>query len=194
MSDELNWDDLLGQVETEEKENPDKGDFDAIPKGNYNIVVKEAEKQVSKSGKDMIKVQVQITDGPYANRVLFNYIVFSPESPKAMRMTLIRLAAFGITREFIATTRPSIGAIADLLEGRKAVAVVGIQAEGEYKGTNEVKSFKVLEGVDQPAPQAAASKPAGVPSGIPTPNIPTPSVPTPTPSAPAAEGEENPFG
>jgi hypothetical protein len=194
MSDELNWDDVLGEVETEEKENPDKGDFDAIPKGNYNVVVQEADKQVSKSGKDMIRVKVQIIDGPYVNRTLFNYIVFSPESPKAMRMTLLRLAAFGITREFIATTRPSIGAIADLLEGRKAVAVVGIQQEGEYKGSNEIKSFKVLEGVDQPAPQAAAAAKPGVPSGIPTPSIPTPSVPASTPSAPADAGDENPFG
>jgi hypothetical protein len=183
MSDTLNWDDVLGQVDEEEKENPDKGpgDYEAIPKGNYNVVVLEAEKQVSKSGKDMIRAKVQITEGPYVNRTLFNYIVFSPESPKAMRMTLIRLAAFGITREFIGTTKPSIGQIAELLEGRKAVAVVGIQAEGEYKGSNEIKSFKALEGEAQAAPTAPSNKPAGVP------NIPTPNVPV-------GEPDEDPFG
>lgn len=182
MSDELNWDDVLGEVEEEEKENPDKDGFDAIPKGNYNVVVQEAEKQISRNtNKDMIKVRVQVIDGPHANRVLFSYIVFSPESPKAMRMTLNKLAAFGVTREFIATIRPSVGQIADLLEGRKAVAVVGIQKGGDYDGSNEIKSFKVLEGEAQAAPTAPSSKPAGVP------NIPVPSVP-------AGDADENPFG
>lgn len=185
MSDELNWDDVLGEVEAEEKENPDTGNsFEAIPKGPYNVLVQDTLSKPSASGKEMIKLELQVTDGPYANRKLFNYIVFSPENPKAMRMTLMRLGAFGITREFIATTRPSVGNIAELLVGRKAVAVVGIQESGDYKGSNEVKSFRAIEGEVQAAPTATSSKPAGVP------NIPAPSVP----SAPAGDPDENPFG
>jgi hypothetical protein len=131
MSDELNWDDVLGSVEEDEKENPSSSnDFEALPKGPYNVVVQEADKQVSSTGKDMIKLRVQVTDGPYANRVLFNYIVFSQGNPKAMRMTLERLAAFGVTRETIAAHKPSISQIADMLVGRKAIARVDIQKEG----------------------------------------------------------------
>lgn len=184
--EELNWDDVLGSVEAEEKENPNTGggDFEALPKGPYQVVVQEADKQVASTGRDMIKVRVQVTEGPYANRVLFSYIVFSQDNPKAMRMTLERLAAFGVTREFIATTKPSVAQIASLLEGRKAVAVVGIQEKGDYAGRNEIKSFRPLEGVEQAAPTVTASKPAGVPN-IPTPEsspaatapvIPTPDV------------------
>lgn len=201
MSDELNWDAVLGGVEEDEKENPSSsGDFEALPAGPYSVVVQEAEKQTSKTGNDMIKVRVQVTEGPYANRVLFNYIVFSTGNPRAMRMTLERLAAFGLTREFIATTKPSIANLADMLVGRKATAVVAIQKEGDYAGRNEIKSFRALEGVAQPAPTVPAeAKPAGVPS-IPTP-APTqtpdqaaaPAVPNiPTPSVPA--GGEDPFG
>ena len=184
MSDlDLNWDDVLGGVEAEEK-NPDKpqGDFEALPKGPYEVVVQEADKQIASTGRDMIKVRVQVTGGPYANRVLFNYIVFAKENPKAMRMTLERLAAFGLTREFIATHKPSIAEIAELLVGRKATAVVGIQESGDYKGRNEIKSFRPLEDADQPTPSVVASKPAGVPN-IPTPVVaasaPTPVVPVP---------------
>lgn len=181
MSD-LNWDEVLGGVEAEEKENPDRGggDFEALPAGPYEVVVQEADKQVSSTNKDMIKVRVQVTTGPYANRILFSYIVFAKENPKAMRMTLERLAAFGLTREFIASQRPSIPQIAELLVGRKATAVVAIQDKGEYKGRNEIKSFRALDGVAQPAPAVAAAKPAGVP------NIPTPeaAAPAPTPSVP----------
>lgn len=188
MSDQLNWDDVLGGVEADEKENPSTGgDFEAIPAGPYEVIVQEAEKQVSKSGKDMIKVRVKVDNGQYANRVLFNYIVFSQDNPKAMRLTLERLAAFGVTRELIATTKPSIPQIAELLVGRRAKAIVGIQKGGDYDGSNEIKSFKALDGVTQPAVTAPSNKPAGVP------NIPTPDVPaveaaaTPTPEVPVPE-------
>ena len=202
MSDSLNWDDVLGAVDEDEKENPStQNDFEALPTGPYNVVVQEAEKQVASTGKDMIKLRVQVTDGPYANRILFNYIVFSQDNPKAMRMTLERLAAFGVTRETIAAHKPSISQIADMLVGRRAVARVDIQKSGDYAGRNEIKGFKPLEGAEQPdvvAPAPAAQP--GVPSipqpqaqpapqaATPTPNIPTPDVPV---GAPAGE---SPFG
>lgn len=199
MSDlDLNWDDVLGDVDKEEKENPSKGsgDFDALPKGPYEVVVQEAEKMVSKTGKDMIRVKVQVLNGPYANRVLFNYIVFAKENPKAMRLTLERLAAFGITREIIATAKPSIPQIAEMLEGLSAVAVVGIQASGEYKGSNEIKAFRPLkDGAPTPTlPTASApAKPAGVPN-IPTPEAAAtaaaPSIPVPDVPVGAGSSEE----
>lgn len=198
MSD-LNWDDVLGSVEKEETDNPSTNDFEALPAGPYEVVVQEADKQVASTGKDMIKVRVQVTSGPYANRVLFNYIVFSQDNPKAMRLTLERLAAFGLTREFIATHKPSIPQIAELLVGRKATAVVGIQKGGDYDGRNEIKSFKPLNAdAAQPAPTLTASKPAGVPN-IPTPEVSTPVatpvVPVPqVPTAAAAADTEDPFG
>lgn len=196
-TEELNWDDVLGGVK-EYEESPDakqSGDFEALPKGPYEVVVQEADKQIASTGKDMIKVRVQVASGPYANRVLFNYIVFSKDNPKAMRMTLERLAAFGLTREFIATQKPSVPQIAELLVGRKATAVVGIQENGEYKGRNEIKSFRALDGETQPAPNVAAPKPAGVPN-IPTPapeavaqtpSVSVPSVPVPVAAADAAD-------
>lgn len=201
MSDSLNWDDVLGAVDADEKENPPTAnDFEALPTGPYNVVVQEADKQVASTGKDMIKLRVQVTDGPYANRVLFNYIVFSQDNPKAMRMTLERLAAFGLTREVIAANRPSISQIADMLVGRKAVARVDVQKSGDYAGRNEIKGFKALEGVTQPAVAAPAASQPGVPNipqpqaqpapqpAVAQPNIPTPDVPV------GSDNGEAPFG
>lgn len=191
MSD-LDWDSVLGDVAEEEKENPGGGggDFETIPKGPYEVVVQEADKQTAQSsGNDMIKVRVQITGGPYANRVLFSYIVFTTGNPKGMRVTLDKLAAFGVTREVIAASKPSIPQIAEMLVGRKAIATVGIQEKGEYKGNNEVKGFKPLtDGAQAPVVAGATAKPAGVPN-IPqptetsaTPNIPMPEVPVGPPA------------
>lgn len=185
ITDDLNWDSVLGEVKKYEEDPETKAsdDFEALPKGPYEVVVQEADKQVASTGKDMIKVRLQVTSGPYVNRILFNYIVFSKDNPKAMRMTLERLAAFGLTREFLASTKPSVPQIADLLVGRSAVAQVDIQQSGDYKGRNEVKGFKPLAGVEQPAPQVAASKP-GVPN-IPTPSAPAESAPSvPAPAVP----------
>lgn len=202
MSD-LNWDDVLGAVDADEKENPSApSDFEALPTGPYNVVVQEADKQLSSTGKDMIKIRVQVTDGPYANRVLFNYIVFSQDNPKAMRMTLERLAAFGVTRETIAAHRPSISQIADMLVGRKAIARVDIQKTGDYAGRNEIKGFKPLDGAEQPAVSApAAPAQAGVPNipqpaAAPTPQpaaAPAPSIPTPDVPV-GADNADQPFG
>lgn len=189
QTDALDWDEVLGEVEKFEKDpdNKDKikggGDFEALPKGPYNVVVQEATKQTAaSSGNDMIKVKVQVIEGPYANRTLFSYIVFSKGSPNGMRLTFQKLEAFGITRDYIAKEKPSIPAIADMLEGLQAVAQVDIQDSGEYKGRNEVKGFRPLAGA--PAPVASAPVAAGVP------NIPTPSVPdvaAPTPSVPVPQ-------
>lgn len=198
LGEDLDWDSILGAVDAEEQEEKSKPDkFEALPDGPYEVVVQEADKTVSKAGNDMIKARVQVTSGPSANRVLFSHIVFSPGNKTAMRMTLERLAAFGITREFIGTTQPSVAQIAESLVGRRAIAVVGTQKEGEYAGRNEIKSFRALEGVDQTAPQVAASKP-GIPS-IPTPNVevaPPVTVPTPpVPQVPVADGTpaDDPF-
>jgi hypothetical protein len=189
--DELNWDDVLGGVEAVEDQRKKEGktdDFETIPKGPYPVVVQEAEKQTSTTGKDMIKAKVQITEGPYVNRTLFNYFVFGKKEDTTLnRITLNNLAAFGINREFIATNRPSIAAMAEALVGLKAMATIGIQDKGEYKGRNEVKGFKPIDGAVQPAPQVAAPKPAGVP------NIPTPA-PEAAPAAPSIPVPDVPVG
>ncbi len=199
VTDALDWDAVLGDVDKAEEDRKKEGktnDFEAIPKGPQNVVVQDATKQVSGSGNDMIKVTLQITEGPYANRLLWSYIVFSKGSPNGMRMTLEKLAAFGVTRELIATQKPSIPEIADLLVGRQAVAIVAIQESGQYKGSNEVKGFRPLEGATPIAPTAAAP-PAGVPN-IPTPNVPEASAPTPSVPVPqvptATDAADDPFG
>jgi hypothetical protein len=180
MSDidqELDWDSVLGEVDKQEEEDKKegKGNFDALPKDDYPVLVQEAEKRVAQSsGNDMINVRLQVTEGPFANRVLFTNIVFSKGSPKGMRMTLDKLAALGVTREFLALNKPSPAAIAEMLVGRRALASVDIQGPdaGDFAGRNEVKRFKAIDGLVQEAPAApaAAAKP-GVPS-IPTPVVP----------------------
>jgi hypothetical protein len=194
MSDqtELNWDDVLGEVEQAEAQDKKDGksdsDFEALPKGPYPVVVQSAEKQVASTGKDMIKVQLQVSEGPYVNRILFNYFVFGKKEDVTLnKITLNNLAAFGITRDLIATQRPGIAEIAEMLEGLSAIAKVGIQEKGDYKGRNEVKGFSPLNGA--PAPVVAAATKAGVP------NLPQPAAPeAAAPAAPSIPLPDVPVG
>lgn len=204
VTDALDWDEVLGEVEKEEEQRKKEGksdnDFEAIPKGPYNVIVQEAEKMVASTGKDMIKVKVAVTEGPYANRTLFKYLVFGSKTDVTLnKITLNNLAAFGVTREYIVTQKPSIAEIAESLVGLTAIATVGIQGKdaGEYEGNNEIKGFRALEGTTPVAPPAASNKP-GVPV-IPQPVVetaaptPTPSVPTPSVPVPAAADAADPF-
>lgn len=191
VTEELDWDGVLGEVDKVEEERKKEGksdnDFEALPKGPYNVVVQEADKQIASTGKDMIKAKVRVTEGPYVNRTLFNYFVFGAKTDATLnKITLNDLAAFGVTREYIAKQKPSIAEIAESLVGRTATAVVGVQENGEYKGRNEIKRFKPLEGASQPAPAAAATTATSGPKpNIPTPEVATPTLtPTPTPVVP----------
>ena len=203
VTDDLDWDSVLGAVDAQEKEDEKErkekpnGGFEALPAGPYEVVVQDANKQTSKAGNDMIQVQVKVTGGPYVNRTLYSYFVFSQGSPKGMRMTLERIAAFGLTRDYIAKNKPSISEIAELLVGLKATAIVAIQKDGEYKGNNEIKSFRPLDGAAPAAPAAPAaveSKPGvpNIPKPAPEAVAPTPSVPVPT--VPGGDPAEDPFG
>lgn len=50
--------------------------YTAIPAGEYAVRIAVSEDRVSKtSGKDMIALELEITDGPFSGRKLFYYIV-----------------------------------------------------------------------------------------------------------------------
>jgi hypothetical protein len=113
-----------------------------VLEGDFPVVAVKTEAVKSANGKDMIKVQFKIESGTYAGRKLFTNFVISPESPGAMRMFFTQLAVFGLDSAFFASIagQPPT-AIAQALDGRKAIAVVG---KGVWQGTEreEIKGYK----------------------------------------------------
>jgi hypothetical protein len=53
--------------------------FEVLPEGKYRVRIKEAEKQVSKSGNDMLVLQLEVSG---TKKVIYNYIVFMPSKPE----------------------------------------------------------------------------------------------------------------
>lgn len=54
----------------------ESAEFQIIPEGEHRIRVKSAEKMVSKSGNDMLKLTFEVSG---YNSLLFHYIVFMPD-------------------------------------------------------------------------------------------------------------------
>jgi len=183
-----------------------------VLEGEFPIVVVKSEAVKSSNGKDMIKAKFKIESGTHAGRALFSNFVISPESPGAMRMFFTQLAVFGLDAAFFASIagQPP-AAIAQALDGRKAVAIVG---KGVWQGAEreEIKSYKPALGghgggsfvaglgtsiggavtsspLGNPSPSAYTSNPIG--PGMTT----TPTngiVPTPVLDAPASTSEAVP--
>lgn len=185
----MNWDDILKQQEQ------DPG-FAPVPESKYPVRVEKAEATKASTGADMIKLQLVIMGGPYDTKKVFTNIVFSKDNPTAMRFTLRKLAALGVTREVLSAQNPSLAQIASMLEGATAEAEVTVR---EYEGekTNDVKSLRKLGETGPGTPSAAGAAPSVPTPPAPTPDAATPPIPTPpapeaAPSAPVPEPEAAP--
>lgn len=113
-----------------------------VLEGEFPVTVVKSEATKSANNKDMIKVKFKIDSGTYAGRALYTNFVISPESPGAMRMFFTQLAVFGLDGAFFASIAGQPPAtIAQALDGRKAVAIVG---KGVWQGAEreEIKGYK----------------------------------------------------
>jgi len=115
--------------------------LEPIPPGVYLCSVKEAKEGKSNAGNDKIDVQWVVEEGEYAERILFDTLVWHPKALFRVKQTL---QAFGYDDDF----RGDIGP--EELLGNTALLVVDIdettnidEATGEpYPPRNRVKRVK----------------------------------------------------
>jgi hypothetical protein len=140
----LDWDSILD--ETADIEVSDS--FEPLPIGDYSAIVLEVEPKTASTGNEMLAVTFKITedpdhDGEFENRRVWTNIVFAVSNPRAMALTIKRLNALGISREWLANNRPSQAQIARKITGAEAIIAVG-QREWESKVRNEVNAIKPM--------------------------------------------------
>lgn len=174
-------------------ENAKSASYEALPIGDYNIEITEANATTSQNGKPMIKVKMRVTAGPYEKRQLFNQFVLSIENPQALAIFFRHMAAFGLDQNFFAQLGQTqdLTPVAQALLGRHATVTLG-HREWQGETRNDVTNIKPIQGgVPSPnglpgnaAPMPQASVPA--PSAVPTP---APTVPTTPASAPAPQAQ-----
>ena len=157
----LNWSDLI-------KEAGETGTYDALPDGDYDLVVLEATAKVSQSGKTMFAVKAQVEGGAHNKRLVWDNLVVSPDSQAALGIFFKKMNALGLPREyFMQQPQPSNAQIEQILAGRRFRAQVGTRTwQGQKK--NEIKNYyPAVATTTAAAPVAAAPAPAPAPAAAP---------------------------
>lgn len=174
-----NWLDLLADA----KANGGSQDFGPVPAGPYKFKILEAETRQTQTGKTKYTIKAQIQEGPYANRLVWDDLIVSPDSAAAMGFFFRKMKAIGLDENFFATA-PNDDQITAALKDREFLGNVKIESFGG-KDRNKIDGYKPLSAAPQgfipPAPQAASQAP-GVPAAAPAPA----QAPAPAPAPQAA--------
>src|SRR6266446_5449687 len=142
----------------------------AVPSGDYDVFVKEADTVQSGSGKPMFKVKFVIENGPQAGRSLTNNFTVSTENPNALRWFFQHMAAMGLDRNFF-SSGPSMDAVTSALVNRRCRIKVGQHMYNE-QWVSDVKSVMPPLGGQGAVPQGVAG--GAVPGGAPAFQTPAP--------------------
>jgi hypothetical protein len=177
----IDWNSELDKVEEANK---------PITPGVHNVTITQATTTNSSTGNQMINLVTRVEGGADDGKIAYPRIVFAFENPRAMRMTMRRLANLGISEQMLRVEGLSIEQIAGRLIGR---TVRGTVTHETYQGEVQNRvDFLDNNGPATPAgvPNVSAPVPPTAPTVAtlpPTPSGETPPIPTiPT-------GDEEPF-
>lgn len=164
---QLDWGQLVGEAEEQKA-------YQLLPDGDYDFTVASAETKSTKTGKTMFSLKAQVATGPSKGQIVFENLVISPESAKALGMVFVKFAALGLPRAYFEQNSPSNEQIEAALIGRSFRGKVGSRTwQGEKY--NEIQKY-------YPAT-------AGLVPGVPMPvNASTPPPPPPPPASSGAAG------
>jgi hypothetical protein len=104
--------------------------FEALPRGMYPVVISDCEFTYSQnSGNPMWSMRLEVEEGDYAGRVLFNHLVFAGDGLAMTKRRLSRIAPELLERPF----NPQDPEIINSIVGRRLRAKVTIR---KYEGQN----------------------------------------------------------
>lgn len=196
----INWDDLLNTAK--------EASFQVLPASDYHIRVEEPQAVTSSTAKPMVKFRCRVQSGPHQRASILTQQVLTIDNPQAVAIFIRFLNSFGINEQILRQlgTTQDLTPIAQMLDGREAIAVVSIrQWQGEDR--NQVDRFKPIgagapSGTGGPVGLPTTGVPGGQPPGIPTIPVPGAQMPQPTPNygtpslptapAPAAAVQDTP--
>lgn len=121
-------------------------EFEAIPAGQYPMMLKEAMTKSNNAGTGTNLVfKGEVIDGNYKGRIVFcNLSIDNPNQ------TTVKIAIKQLAKLCMAVGLPRITS-PEQLNGKIFVGVVGLQKDDKTR--NELKDFKPMEGAQQPQTQ-----------------------------------------
>jgi len=133
---------------------PDGGDFDVLPAGLYVVEVEKTERAKSRAGDPMLKLQLNVVEGEFEGRKLFDQIVFRHSNPKAEKIGLQRLKMLKV-----AVGKPDLRAEHDLWNVPILAKVKIRKDTSEDQRFGDQNNITAYKPVDEQA-AAAAPKPS----------------------------------
>ena len=127
-------------------------EFEAIPAGQYPMMLKEAMTKSNNAGTGTNLVfKGEVIDGNYKGRIVFCNL--SIENPN---QTTVKIAVKQLAKLCLAVGLPRITS-PEQLNGKIFVGVVGLQKDDKTR--NDLRDFKPLDGAQQTAAQSFTQQP-----------------------------------
>ncbi len=130
----------------------DVQDFSPVPAGKYLCRLSGIEEASTQHGDEMWKLRFEVTQGPYAGRLIFDNLVFSEAALKRAKLICSRLG-LDVSKELDLTP--------ELIKGRVAMLTVDIEpyedAEGRTKQRNTVPFAGYERASESDTPSAAGT-------------------------------------
>lgn len=134
----------------------------AIPNGSYSVIINKAEIKPTKTGGEMINVQMKVLDGqPQGGRVIFSSFNVKNANPQAVQIGLSQLKT---CLKSFGHANPNMLKSVDELVGLKGIVTTKIQADEGYGEQARVTSYKPLT-QNAAAPLAGPVAPGATPQG-----------------------------
>lgn len=130
---------------------PERGDFEPLPAGPYMVQVIDSDVVETKAQDGLIlKLTLEVMDGPFANRKVWANLNFKNKNPTAQR----------IAQEAIKQICDAVGysgqlTDSEVLHYKPLRAQLTIRKDAEYGDRNEVKRYSSLNGNAPPAGKPA---------------------------------------
>lgn len=163
---------------------PDTG-IDPIPAGDYTCMIIDSDMKPTKNGQGQyLELIMQVIDGPYANRLLWDRITLVHPNNKTVEIAQRQLSAICHAVGVIQVQDSA------QLHNRPIIVRVKFVQDQRYGDKNEVGSYKAIAGQQQSSPaQPAYQPPAQAPAQQwPAQGQPAPTQPAPVHQAPAQQG------
>jgi hypothetical protein len=133
--------------------------FDVLPVGEYDACLVDSEMKATSKGGKMLVLKLQILNGPYQNRLLWDRLNLENASSQTVEIARSTLAdickAVGVTEP-----KDSVE-----LHNKPLKIKVGIRpAKGEFSEQNQVKSYKPRQSGPVAPVAAPVSQPVSTPA------------------------------
>ena len=121
-----------------EKNDFNESEFQPLPVGNYLVKVVNVEKKTSQSGNDYVGMVMEVIDGEYNGRKIYNNLHLTPKTAENSIKRIYKMA------EFVGITPVAFSDVDSIIDFTKNFIDLCFEVEYNEEAFNKVKVTKAL--------------------------------------------------